>query len=824
MATFDVNQFIKQRQTAGTVTKPAASFDVNQFIQSRQTNQPITPKISPVKAAPFELKTSQGLQNVATRAGVGPQAGAIKASVGEDPSKIYSGGMLSDIGDTLNLLQYGTVGVLKGKGFVKGVQTRESWSNNDAMGQYGLPGLIGGIALDIASDPLTYLGGFGILKRGVTALTKLGAVQKTSKVISETRVGKTLGNAFIYRFGQDPLYKLMDERRIKNVSVGAQNLLDIARPLTSLDSATQKTITVARKAGQLESLPADVLAKAKPAFDALDKLGKEAVDVGLLSAETYEKNVGKYIARLYTSKELPTEASKLKGVFDSKPLRVGLDRFKARKDIPEDIRQAMGEILEAGYPTAKSLVQLKSAVENAKFFNGVAGKFAKGAVETGFTKLPDVAGLGALKGKAVPDAIAASINEIIRAKSPTEKMLGKVVSGFKFGKVVMNPATHGRNIASNFLLNDFEGLSPARLDIYAKAAKELATQGAMYKEAKAVGLGLDTYAVNELKDILVGQKGNILRKSAQKLSDIYQKEEEFAKMAQFIFQRGKGLSPEDAMKVAERATFNYAQVTPFIRRLRESVFGYPFITFTYKATPQIAKTLVQNPQKISKYFKIARGIEGQSNPQELAVEKASEPSWTKDGFYVKLPIKDKLNRSAYLDLSYIMPFGDLVSGQFIQRGVQKETGLPEGVPSALVNKTPFANLLVELAQNKDFYGNSIFKNSDSTDVQLGDVFRHIMKTYLPPMVADQIPGGYRADGTRRPGTIQRIAQPPNLEAGGSQTRTPMEELLRNVGIKINPVDLETQQNFSERQLKTALETLLQEQGVTKKFEKTFIPK
>ena len=305
----------------------------------------------------------------------------------------------------------------------------------------------------------------------------------------------------------------MDERRIKNVAVGAQNMLELARPLTKLDTATQQTIMAARKAGQLEGLPADILAKAKPAFDELDKLGKEAVDAGLLDAATYEKNIGKYIARLYTSKELPTEASKLKGVFESKPLRIALDRFKARKDIPEDVRQAMGEILEAGYPTAKSLVQLKAAVENSKFFTGVAKVFGSDVAQSGFSKLPDVASLGVLRGKNVPDAIASSINEIIRAKSPTEKMLGKVVSGFKFGKVVMNPATHGRNIASNFLLNDFAGLSPARVDIYARAAKELATKGDLYKEAKAVGLGLDTYAANELKSILTGQGGNILQKS-----------------------------------------------------------------------------------------------------------------------------------------------------------------------------------------------------------------------------------------------------------------------------------------------------------------------
>ena len=58
-----------------------------------------------------------------------------------------------------------------------------------------------------------------------------------------------------------------------------------------------------------------------------------------------------------------------------------------------------------------------------------------------------------------------------------------------------------------------------------------------------------------------------------------------AKLTAYIYQREvKNLNPEDAWKAAESATFNYAQVTPLIRKLRTSIWGMPFITFTYKAT------------------------------------------------------------------------------------------------------------------------------------------------------------------------------------------------------------------------------------------------
>src|SRR3990167_797104 len=772
-----------------------------------------------------DLETVKGLESVAQRTGMGEEAQKILATKGEEPKKIYSGGFVMDIFDTLNALQYGVTGILKGKSFAEGVKTRQSFSDKDALGDYGIPGMIGGIALDIAVDPLTYIAPYTIIKK-IPGLVK--GAKAVGEAVKSTKIGQTMGRALIYRFGQDPVYQELAERSIKNIAVGSQNVLDLARPLTKLDSATQVAIANARKAGELEKLPQELLEKAKPAFDELDRLGKEAVDVGLLKAETYAENVGSYIARLYKTKEIPKGiVGKVKTFFERKPQRIDLSRFKKRTDIPEEVRDAMGEILEAGYPTAKALVQLTQAVEKAKFFK-LAGSWAKDTVEEGFEKLPDVKTLGNLAGKAVPKWMFDDIQEIIR---PRDFNLGKkLVAGFKFSKVILNPATHARNIMSNFLLNNFEGLSPARMDIYGEAAKELVTKGKWYQEAQKVGLGLNTFASRELKDILTGTEnaGFIKRfgmTTIDKLSDIYQKEEEFAKLAQYIFQRKKGLIPDEAWKIAEKATFNYAQVTPFIRRVRESIFGYPFITFTYKATPQVVKTIATKPTKISNIGKIKQAIESQSDVKELTAERASEPEWVRDGFYVKLPIKDKEGRSAYLDLTYILPFGDLISGQLIQRDIERETGLKESVPEALLSKAPFLNVVKELAKNQDFYGNKIFRESDDVENQLGDVFRHLVKTYSPPLLADQIPGGYRKGDERKPAQWQQLFAPDkDVEVGGVQSRTRVQEFLKLVGIKIQPVDLETQVRFAEQEKERALRTLLGEEGKIAEFTRPFIPK
>jgi len=69
-----------------------------------------------------DTSTSQGLYQLAVQSGLQKDADRILASQqGEDTKKIFSGGFISDIFDTLNALQYGVVGVLKGKSFIEGV-------------------------------------------------------------------------------------------------------------------------------------------------------------------------------------------------------------------------------------------------------------------------------------------------------------------------------------------------------------------------------------------------------------------------------------------------------------------------------------------------------------------------------------------------------------------------------------------------------------------------------------------------------------------------------------------------------------------------------
>lgn len=432
-----------------------------------------------------------------------------------------------------------------------------------------------------------------------------------------------------------------------------------------------------------------------------------------------------------------------------------------------------------------------------------------------------------LAGKFVPEPMAKLIMDLVE---PPKWGVGKeMVAEFKFFKVIMNPGTHARNVVSNTLLNWWKlGIGPWRVDKYLSSVNDLLTKNEWFQRAEQQGMGLGGFS-NELKDLLNtpeaaqwgGKFGSNWRKMQDWFGNIYQQEENIAKLTAFKDMIKRELSDEEAWKAAESATFNYAQVTPFIRKLRESFFGFPFITFTVKATPVVLETALKAPHRIGAIGKIKQGIENLSDIHVTDKERASEPPWVREGFYIKLPMTDKYGRSAYFDMTYILPFGDLLAGNFFERHIERETGIKETFPLSAAKKSPFISLVTELGKNKDFYGNSIWKESDSTEKQTADIMRHLSKTMLPPLVADEIPGGYNQKGERQQKGFRGAIGQASEE---NQKRTMMQEMLRSVGSKIQPIDADIQEGFQEFNKKKQMQTLLVENGVLNNLNIKYVPK
>src|SRR3990167_11411363 len=95
-----------------------------------------------------------------------------------------------------------------------------------------------------------------------------------------------------------------------------------------------------------------------------------------------------------------------------------------------------------------------------------------------------------------------------------------------------------------------------------------------------------------------------------------------------------------------------------------------------------------------------------------------------------------------------------------------------------------------------------------------------------PSLGEQRRGGITQRGERRPGRIAGIKEQQERAEKGQEIfgRTPMFELLRNVGLKIDPVDVELQESFMDSEKRKALQTLLKEAGVISDFSIPFVPK
>lgn len=531
------------------------------------------------------------------------------------------------------------------------------------------------------------------------------------------------------------------------------------------------------------------------------------------------------------------------------------DRAMRNRAAVRKVRADLGEIKDSMFPVVAGLTRAINDIENAKLFQALAkthGMTAELAEQLGIDlskgytllqggKFGKVGAkgskLGALSGMFVPNHIADEINEMVRSKSLLENALGAGWGFFKWGKTAGNPAGQARNVMSNQVLNWWKlGMvpgAPSTLKAQGLAAREMAKGGKYIDEARQLGYNVNTFISAELKhmfngpDFAAAQKGftagakRMAKKFMKKTSEIYQASENHAKLSAYIYNRTtKGMGKAKAWAMAEAATFDYNAVGPIVRRMRESIWGVPFLTFGIKAAPLAAETALKAPHRISFIGKIKNAIEKMSDTEETARERAAEPPWIRDGLFVKLPMKDKHGRSAYFDLTYIVPFGDLVSGQFFSRQINRETGLKESAIEAAMRKAPVINLITELGKNQDFYGNKIWKESDSTESQIADITRHITKMWMPPPIAEQIPGGYTTKGTRqgkrRPGMFKRIS----LADEKRLYRTGMQELMRNMGIKIQPINADVQETYQEYEKRRALTTLLGEHAVVKEFQRT----
>lgn len=428
-----------------------------------------------------------------------------------------------------------------------------------------------------------------------------------------------------------------------------------------------------------------------------------------------------------------------------------------RKDLPWEYRKkVLKEIQEAPYLVAKGLSEEYHDRELVKYFSKIAEnpKWAVSPEEyarnpekwEGFKPLPGSEKLGRLSGWLVDPYIWDDLNQTAIHRNAMGKAYDSALRLWKMGKVVYNPAAQMRNIMSNVILADWAGLPPERVDVWARAAKDMLSKSGYYAEALETPLLGTEWAGTEVKQFLKEaadlREGTIFDHMTQwvkKVADLpgqgYQAIEQWGKVAVFAKARMDGMSIDEAYRHAEKSLFNYNKVPPAIRWAKR--WYSPFITFTYKALPRFGETAVRRPWKVLKYLMLMKAVEeigrlmmGESE-EELDREKRVLPEYMRKSVglgqisHLRLPYKDAHGRSKYLDLSYILPWGD-VAEQWGQSRVGFRTLLPNN---------PLFIVPAEIGMNR-----VMFTGRDLTDNDLDqggeyalEIGKHIWRQAMPSL-------------------------------------------------------------------------------------------
>lgn len=637
--------------------------------------------------------------------------------------------------------------------------------------------------------------------------------EKTVKAFQDIGAG-TRGTVASVKGGQEII------KNMEVPKVGAPPVPEpyTEQPLAGFSQVSQGTAPVQGTMGVTKGV-AEGLPQRAPARPNLpvETVVRDAPEGGLRindrMIQTIESNMGRYLPRLYRKYEQNPEG--LVKFLNTNKGKIVRDRLMRKEDIPDDVRTAMGEILQPAYPAAKAVAQMSDMVAKSKLFRWTADNFAQAENVTGdMVQLGDDAGFGVLAGKWLPKEIAGDISRMV-IKSPEgtiEKIYKKVLGAWKTGKVLLNPAARARNQISNMVLMNvvgnmpsYEVMNPLR---WKDAALDLKNQTGIYKILKNETDLLDsTFYGNEIAPFLDEfnlQTGNALQRWMKAgmsfAGDSYQAQEQLGKMviAKYWIENDKTVA--EAAKIAEDALFDYGKIPEAVRKIRDVPFGFPFLTFQYKAIPAVTKALVNKPGKIARLTRTGNAVESEAEQRFGAVDKTTAlPDYMQGGQYLRLPIQEN-GEDLYLDLNYLLPWG----------GLAQMTGEPQN---------PAFTLPADLYRNKSsFTQKEIWKDTDSDAQKVQKAGDYIYKALMPslaPAIPGITKGGYSFEKV-----VSALQQRPDYFGRVRGLPVVLSDVL--FGIKATPINYEQTAAIKQGE-KTAQIRDLQQQIRTINLDKRRFP-
>ncbi|HMX53302.1 MAG TPA: hypothetical protein PLP53_05170, partial [Plasticicumulans sp.] len=307
---------------------------------------------------------------------------------------------------------------------------------------------------------------------------------------------------------------------------------------------------------------------------------------------------------------------------------------------------------------------------------------------------------------------------------------------------------------------------------------------------------------------------------------LYTLEDELFKSAVFAAERRKGASVAQAVEAANRYFFDYSDVPEAVRIARDFPIGSPFISYTYKAIPAIARTFAERPERalaLAAAFEAinyAALITGGLQPGEYwAVRRAEDdlaPEWERGR-----AIWGGLNNVhiPYMD-GYRLALGNAhaAGNPFASEGGERRASLP--VPglanvwgSDIFGGNPL-HAVLDVVMNEDWKGREIYKPGAPVEDKARKIASYLYQAAAPSNALT--PGGYQqqrileglaadaqAADAQADGVPSALVDSANAfaaalgfegftgeRADGSPAAPSRDAVLASFGVKIRPVDLD----------------------------------
>lgn len=331
-------------------------------------------------------------------------------------------------------------------------------------------------------------------------------------------------------------------------------------------------------------------------------------DQGLLTDDVYQKNKGKYIARLYEEFELADpEITQL-----VKSTRPDFNIFKQRKDF-EDVGSTL--IRDPIFATTKRLAEM---LQTQAIFD-YASDIVKSGIQVSDEQFPNSTQMGQpgkpfygpLTGKFVPNYIAQDFKGFFFANQALQSMYqafrgydANVVRQFlKKLHTIYNPLVQLGNKISNYSFAIWAGVDPYTFTVNKfKAAKEISESGPYYQELVKGGIIGTDVLTNDLKPST--SEPGPLKKASDKASEYYGRADDEAKLASYISLREDyGYSQEEALQRTYNSFQNYATVGKLYDfAAKTPVIGNAYIKFKADLGRIIKNGVVNQPLTMGIYL------------------------------------------------------------------------------------------------------------------------------------------------------------------------------------------------------------------------------